>query len=196
VRRIRFAFQLNSFSSPGSPACCREKAGKILKSCGRMILHDVRPETNIEWLWVLDLVDLSWEILRYRGLKQKILEEFRVIAVESLLRRIDGSGMTEEDASRAVQVHARRSALEWRDDRDAAVEIEARLERFGIDAVALNAEVYIQARDQLELFDQLMQRAQQRRIALLREIGIRREFAFRTKRASDAVISNRRLLEE
>jgi hypothetical protein len=64
----------------------------------QMILNDVRPETNIEWLWVLDRVDLLWKILRYRGLKQKILEEFRVIAVESLLRRLDGSGITEEGA--------------------------------------------------------------------------------------------------
>jgi len=153
-----------------------------------MILNDVRPETNIEWLWALDLVDLSWEILRYRSLKQKILEEFRVIALEALLRRLDGSGIAEEDARQAMQVYARRSALEWRDDPDAAIEIEARLERFGFDAVALNAEVYIQARDQLELFDQLMQRAQQRRMILLREIAIRREFAFRAKMASDAVI--------
>jgi hypothetical protein len=156
----------------------------------QMILDDVRPQTNIEWLWVLDLVDLSWEILRYRGLKQKILEDFRMIAVESLLRRIDGSGITEEDAGPAVQVYARCSALEWRDDPDAAIEIEARLQRFGFDAVALNAEVYIQARDQLELFEQLMQRAQQRRMALLREIGIRREFAFRAKLASDTVTSD------
>jgi hypothetical protein len=102
--------------------------------------------------------------------------------------------MTEEDASRAVQVHARRSALECAMIEMRLSKIEARLERSGFDAVALNAEVYIQARDQLELFDQLMQRAQQRRIALLREIGIRREFAFRAKLASDAVISNHGLL--
>jgi hypothetical protein len=93
-----------------------------------------------------------------------------------------------------VQLYARRSALEWRDDPDAAIEIEARLERFGFDAVALNAEVYIQARDQLELFDQLMQRAQQRRMALLREIGIRRELALRARSNSDAVIGNGGLL--
>lgn len=156
----------------------------------QMILKDVRPETNIEWLWALDLVDLSWEILRYRALKQKILEEFRVIAVEALLLRLDGSAITKANASQTMQVYARRSALDWRDDPDAAIEIEARLKRFGFDAVALNAEVYIQARDQLELFDQLTQRAHQRRMALLREIGIRREFAYRARLASDAVIRN------
>jgi hypothetical protein len=159
----------------------------------QMIIDDIRPETNIEWLWALDLVELSWEILRYRCLKQKIFEEFRMTAVESLLLRMDGRGVAGGEVSRAVH-YARRSALEWREDPDAAIQIEARLEKFGFDALALNAEVFIQARDQLELFEQLMQSAQLRRIALLREIGIRREFALRAKLASDAVISNGDLL--
>jgi hypothetical protein len=30
----------------------------------RMMIEDIRPETSIEWLWVLDLVELSWEILK------------------------------------------------------------------------------------------------------------------------------------
>jgi hypothetical protein len=38
------------------------------------------------------------------------------------------------------------------------------------------------------MFDVLMQRARQRRIILLREIGIRREFAKRATRVSEAVI--------
>jgi hypothetical protein len=28
----------------------------------QMIVDDVQPETNIEWLWTPDLVELSWEI--------------------------------------------------------------------------------------------------------------------------------------
>jgi len=159
----------------------------------QMIIDDVRPETNIEWLWTLDLVELSWEILRYRGLKQKTLEQFRMMAIESLLRRMDGSGIADH-ASRAVEIHARRGALEWREDPDAAIEIEARLEKSGFDALAVNAEVYLQAREQLELFDQLMQSAQQRRMALLREISIRREFALRAELVSNAVIGNGHVL--
>src|SRR4051812_16831880 len=36
-----------------------------------MIVEDIQPQTNIEWLWTLDLVELSWEILRYRRLKRR-----------------------------------------------------------------------------------------------------------------------------
>ena len=46
---------------------------------------------------------------------------------------------------------------------DAAVEIEDRLKQRGFDADAVNAEVYLLARDQLETFDDLIQRAQRRR---------------------------------
>jgi hypothetical protein len=31
-----------------------------------MIIEEVQPESFIEWLWTSDLVELSWEILRYR----------------------------------------------------------------------------------------------------------------------------------
>src|SRR5260370_41874879 len=43
----------------------------------QMMIDEIQPETNIEWLWLLDLVELSWEILRYRKLKQRILQMFR-----------------------------------------------------------------------------------------------------------------------
>jgi hypothetical protein len=39
------------------------------------------------------------------------------------------------------------------------------------------------------MFENLMQRAQQRRIVLLREISVRREFAKRAEAVSDAVIT-------
>ena len=47
----------------------------------QMMVDDIRPETNIEWLWTLDLVELSWEILRYRRLKKRILDAHRVAAI-------------------------------------------------------------------------------------------------------------------
>ena len=36
----------------------------------QMIIEDVGPKTNLEWLWTMDLVELSWEILRYRRLER------------------------------------------------------------------------------------------------------------------------------
>ena len=123
-------------------------------------------------------------------MKQKILELYRQAAIEAILQRLDGSGIATQ-ATQTMLAQSRRNALEWREDPDAAVEIETRLKQYGFDAVVINAEVHVQARNQLELFDVLMQRAQQRRIILLREIAIRREFAKRAERVSEAVIEAR-----
>ena len=147
----------------------------------QMMVDDIRPETNIEWLWTLDLVELSWEILRYRRLKKRILDAHRVAAIEAILQRLDGEGMPAE-AMPMVRTRARRAAAEWRDDREAASEIESRLDRSGFDAIDINAEVFVQARELFDMFDQLMIAAQRRRIGLLREISIRHEFVRRVRR--------------
>jgi hypothetical protein len=151
----------------------------------QMMIEDIQPATNIEWLWALDLVELSWEILRYRRLKERILGAHRQTAIEAILQRLDGAGMPAH-AGPIVQIQSRRTAAEWRCDPEAALDIEARLNRNGIDSADINAEVLVQARTLFLLFDQLMQSAQSRRIGLLREISIRREFAMRARRVIPA----------
>ena len=84
-----------------------------------------------------------------------------------------------------VRMQARRTAAEWRDDPEAADEIEARLDRSGFDQIDINAEVFVQARELFDMFDQLIHVAQNRRIGLLREISIRREYLKRAKRFID-----------
>jgi hypothetical protein len=155
----------------------------------QMMVDDILPENNIEWLWTLELVELSWEILRYRRLKKRTLDAHRTAAIEAILRRLDGAGMPPEGGP-MVQMNARRTAAEWRDDAEAAVAIEARLHRSGVDSIDINAEMFVQARELFEMFDQLIHFAQNRRIRLLREISSRREFG---RRALGAVRALERL---
>jgi hypothetical protein len=131
------------------------------------------------------LIEMSWEILRYRRLKRSILDTHRVAAIEAILQRLDGEGMPPE-ATPMVRTRARRAAAEWRDDREAANEIESRLNRSGFDAIDINAEEFVRARELFDLFDQLMIAAQRRRIGLLREISIRHEFVRRVRRVLKA----------
>ena len=146
-----------------------------------MIVDDIEPQTTIEWLWTLDLVELSWEILRYRRLKKSILDAHRATAIEAILRRLDGDGMP-ATVMPMVQLRAKRAAAEWRDNRDAARETEARLRRSKFDNIDINAEAFVQARVSFEMFDRLIQLAQTRRIGLLREMSLRREFTRRARR--------------
>jgi hypothetical protein len=154
------------------------------------MVDEIQPESNLEWLWLLDLVELSWEILRYRRLKQRVLEACRSNAIESILLRLDGAGVPEE-ASSEVRLHVRRNVADWRADPRAAAEIEARLREQGFDDVAINAEVYCHAQMAFGMFDGLMQSAQTRRIILLREINFRREFKLRVEKVIDANLEAR-----
>jgi hypothetical protein len=76
----------------------------------------------------------------------------------------------------------RESATEQRNSNsiEAAVEIEALLDRGGFDAIDINAEG-VQARELFDMFDQLMIAAQRRRIRLLWELSIRHEFVRRIR---------------
>lgn len=147
----------------------------------QMIVGDIQPQNTIEWLWTLDLVELSWEILRYRRLKKSILDVHRATAIEAILRRLDGEGMP-ATVMPMVHLQTKRTAAEWRDNQDAARETEARLRRSKFDNIDINAEVFVQARASFEMFDRLTHLAQSRRIGLLREISLRREFARRARR--------------
>ena len=105
----------------------------------------------------------------------------RVAAIEAILQRLDGEGLP-VDAAPMVRARARLTAAEWRNDREAASQIEKRLDRSGFDAIDIYAEAFVLARELFDMFDQLLHLAQNRRMGLLREIGIRREFARRVRR--------------
>jgi hypothetical protein len=138
-----------------------------------MIIQELVPQCGIEWLWVADLVELSWDIVRYRSLRQKMLEVRRQDAIEAMLQRIDLPGIPHAFKQFARE-QTRLNAEEWRIDPAATAEIEDRLMTRGIDEGSLNAETLIQSRELFVLFDNLMQSAQTRRILLLREISRRR----------------------
>jgi hypothetical protein len=63
--------------------------------------------------------------------------------------------------------------------------------RHGWDAAAINARVFVQAREAFSMLDNLTSAAQGRRIALLREMGARREFAKRAQNAFEASMGTR-----
>jgi hypothetical protein len=137
------------------------------------ILAEIAPRSAIEWLLAIDVVELSWDIQRYRLLRHKILQTFRQQAVERALSRIDLVGIPpsfQEEAS----CYTRLNALSWRMDPAAATEIEFRLGSYGLDAHSINAEVYAQARELFLMFETLLVSAQTRRTVLLREFNNQR----------------------
>jgi len=73
------------------------------------VVREIDPQTAIEWLFVSDLVELSWDILRYRRLRQKVLEASRELAIQAILERIDLAGIEEDDRPLACNISSKTS---------------------------------------------------------------------------------------
>jgi hypothetical protein len=138
-----------------------------------MIIQEIAPQSGIEWLWAADLIELSWDIVRYRALRQRMLKVRRQDAIDAMLQRLDLPGIPYA-FRQSARDQTRLNAEQWRADPIANAEIENRLTTQGIDEGSINAEVLIQSRELFIMFDGLMQSAQTRRILLLREISRRR----------------------
>lgn len=105
----------------------------------------------------------------------RILDAHRTIVVEALAMRRDEESMPVE-AMPTVRSRARRAAAYWRNNHGAAIEIETRLARGRLNQIDIDAKVFVRARELFAMFDQLMQSAQSRRVGLMCEISVRREF--------------------
>jgi len=46
-----------------------------------MTIDEVAPRSSIEWLWTIDLIELSWDVVRYRSFGQKVPDVHREAAV-------------------------------------------------------------------------------------------------------------------
>ena len=77
------------------------------------IFVDIAPRSAIEWLLAIDVVELSWEIQRYRLLRHKVLEAYRQKAIEVTLRRIDMVGIA-PDMEDLAEHYTLQNALSWR----------------------------------------------------------------------------------
>ncbi|MFB6451659.1 hypothetical protein [Bradyrhizobium tunisiense] len=134
------------------------------------IFRGVDPQSATEWLLAIDIAELSWEMQRYRVLRQRLLTTYRQKAIETTLRRLDVSESSSAVRSIA-EFHIVQNALDWQLDPTAAGEIEARLQAHGFDQHAISMEAYVQARDVLSLFEALLSGAQLRRLSLLKEFN-------------------------
>src|ERR1700674_3187448 len=54
----------------------------------RQLAHKVRPSDVVEWLWLKDVADLTWQKLRYRRLSDALLNLGRKQALASILRML------------------------------------------------------------------------------------------------------------
>ncbi len=138
----------------------------------------IKPKDSIDEILVRDVVDLSWEVVRMRRMKAKLLKARKPRGIETILTSIYGEQGAEKLAS------------QWAaGDRRAIAKVEGHLTSMGLDAEAVASEALCAGIRDFEVIERLTMMAEQRRNNALREID-RRRFGFGTvlRRASDDII--------
>jgi hypothetical protein len=58
----------------GAPALLSSEDSEIYRKYLLMVAQAVRPADIIEWLWLKDIVDYTWEVRRLRRIKSQLIE--------------------------------------------------------------------------------------------------------------------------
>ena len=133
----------------------------------------IAPRDVLEEIWLRDILDLQWEVLRMRRLKARILSNSSPSGLESLLYR-------------RVQHQAKEKFVEaWgRGDNEAIKEVEQILKQRGLKMDDVDAHSLLKRLDPLERIDRMVAQAEARRNNALREIEKSRETAARRMKAA------------
>jgi hypothetical protein len=149
-----------------------------------LLLHDVMPATNSEWFVLADVVELCWEIQRYKAWKGAILAVHHRAAVETALRRVQVSSVIVDPLPVRILM-ARKEAEEARTDPEKHRIMKAKLAEHGYDDVTLNAGALMEALVPLTTIDRFLVSARNQLNTMLKEVYVRREFAARARKAID-----------
>ena len=132
----------------------------------------VGPQDFVEWIWVKDIVDLAWDAARARRAKAACLLMARKQAIYEILMadkagdEIDLLG-NDLERSTAHDIHS--------GDPQSLAEFEEILERLGMTQDSVMDIAFKAAISELERLQRLVDTANTRRDAVLREIDRRRE---------------------
>ena len=161
----------------GDPPLLSTEDPRLYREMLDRFAGSVEPRNIIEWLWVKDIVDLSWEIARLRRYRALLIERERE---------------SKNAAIEYAREHADDRDLSWM-DRLTRAQIEARRNAPRLDTEAGSASLLIsEYLDMYETIDKLLMSAELRRDRILRELDFRRErIAPLLRKTSDELIDAR-----
>lgn len=158
------------------------------------IAQDVGPRGHIEWLWVKDVCDCTWDLHRARRAKAVSLAIGRKDAIRTIhmASRPQFELATEELRTKAeddVEDTFERlgaGADPAEDGSDDFGPFPMMLHRLGLTEASLQDVAYSNLLPQMEVFDRLIDSAMARRDSVLREIDRRRDLGQRMRQAVEA----------
>jgi hypothetical protein len=149
------------------------------------LVIDIDPRGITEWLWVRDLADLNWDILRMRRAIASLLNiSFKPALIEIMLRLLPSYGRDQI---------ARELAEQW----FATAEVERvigrgkvidTLAKYGLEPDSVVGEAFALRCHELEKMEHMLTSAERRRNAIMRELQVHRESLKISREASNEIM--------
>jgi hypothetical protein len=156
---------------------------------------EILPNDDIEWLAVIDLTHLQWDIQRLRRWKNAIIASNRAAALETALCKThDGAAMV--GAMTMIRAESKLHAQAMSINPNAHRDVRGKLESHGYDADAINAGAFVHSIVPLTTIEKFLSSARHQVLVTLREIAIRREFARRAAEAGKRLMAEKELTQE
>lgn len=140
------------------------------------IMSAVKPADAIEHLYVRDVVDLQWDLLRFRRLKAHLLSSSAPIGLAALM-----------SARKYTHFNDTRYASWLNNDPQAVKEIKVLLKHWGLSEQDIHAQTMVKKINEFERLERMASSVEARRNAALRELERHREAVARRLRDAVAV---------
>jgi hypothetical protein len=157
------------------------------------IANAAKPADSIAWLFVRDLTDLSWEIIRERKLKQQVLnysyrQEIRRLLTPPRDSEALGQLMTFFPSPEAQKIASEvdEKVKQWANDPKARQKIEKGLADQGHDAASISRMAQVACDEQVDAIDRRIASYELRRMAALRMVENYNEALSRRLKAASA----------
>jgi hypothetical protein len=170
------------------PLLLNEKADEFFSICEKLE-EEIKPMGIIEQMYVGEIADRFWDILRYRRYKTVIVNNAFLAALRRLLKQLLCRGEDDSylDHERAVD----ELAYGWFDSKEAKAQVVKLLRQFQMDEGAIEAEAFRLCSEDLERLDRLLTAAELRRDRALRSIADYRDsLSKKLQRCADRILEN------
>lgn len=186
-RKSRGEVPADLFDFLDNPPLVGDETAEDYRNFFGAIVAGLKPVDAIDWLYVKDVVDLSWQIRRERAVLVSVVKSFQTEVVRDLLKAT-------ADASDALSAavyrifNALNDAQRWASDPSARKEIDARLAARGHPPSTVLAQAYMRGARQIDEIDRRIASYEARRVGIVREIERRNEKLARDLTAASAQV--------
>jgi hypothetical protein len=170
------------------PLLLGEKADEFASICEKLD-EEIRPNGIVERMYVREIADRIWEIMRYRRYKTVIINSARLAALRHLLTQLlcprdFNSYLDHEEAVDQL-------AYGWFESEKGKTEVAELLRKFQMDEGAIEAEAFIKCSEDLERLDRISTALEFRRDKALRNVAdYRQSLAKQLQQSSNRILDH------